>query len=223
MRLPRKRITVIAGAAVLAVAAAVALILTVGQTSSGPVPAPAQSQPAAGQPTQSQQAQAAAPAGFAWFRSQAAPRDWLQASLAGRSGVLSYPSTLRSMAGDPGTVTFGLSTRTGAALVYLNATPRQGGETLRNWPDFRVEHLREENDTDVRIDTTSPILSFQGGRGRCVVDDYTSKAHNNHYREIACYVRGADRASVLIAATRAMTWARYGTLLEQVVNGYAVK
>jgi hypothetical protein len=63
----------------------------------------------------------------------------------------------------------------------------------------------------------------QGGRGRCVVDDYTSKVHNNHYREIACYVRGAGSASVLIAATRAVTWAKYGTLLEQVVNGYAVK
>jgi len=29
--------------------------------------------------------------------------------------------------------------------------------------------------------------------------------------------------TVLTAATRAVTWAQYGTLLEQVVNGYAVK
>jgi hypothetical protein len=217
MRLPRNRVVVIAGAAVLAVAAVTALLLARGQTNS------AQPQPAADRPTQSQQDQPAAPASFAWFRSQAAPGSWLQASLAGRSGVLSYPSTLRSMTSDPGTVTFGLSTRTGAALVYLNATPRQGGETLRNWPDFRVEHLREEGQTNVRIDATTGTLPFQGGQGRCVVDDYISKAHNNHYREIACYVRGASSASVLIAATRAVTWATYGTMLEQVVNGYAVK
>jgi hypothetical protein len=168
----------------------------------------------------------AAPASFAWFRSKAAPGSWLQASLAGRSGVLSYPGTLRPMSGDAGTVTYGLNTRSGAALVYLNVTPRQGGETLQNWPDFRAEHLREDGETAVRIDAMSGTLSFRGGQGRCVVDDYTTKINNNHYREIACYVQGATgahTASVLIAATRAVTWAQYGALLEQVVNGYTVK
>ena len=216
MHLRRTRVIVIAGVGVLAVAAVVALVFARGQAGS------AQGQPAASRPAQSQ----AAPAGFAWFRSRTAPGSWLRASLAGQGGVLSYPSTLRSMHSDPGTVTFGLSTRSGAALVYLNVTPRQGGETLRDWPGFRVEHLREEGQTGVRIDATSSILPFRGGQGRCVVDDYTSKVHNNHYREIACYVQGASgtsSASVLIAATRAVTWAQYGTVLEQVVNGYAVK
>jgi len=206
-------------AGALAVAAAAVLVFARGQAS------PAQGQPAVGQPAQSQAAQAA-PASFAWFRSQAAPGSWLRASLAGRSGVLSYPSTLRPMPGDAGTVTFGLNTRSGATLIYLNVTPRQGGETLQNWPGFRVEHLREDGETGVRVDATSGTLSFHGGQGRCVVDDYTTKIHNNHYREIACYVRGASgahSASVLIVATRVVTWAQYGTLLERVVNGYAVK
>jgi hypothetical protein len=211
VRLRRNWVIVIAGAGVLAVAAVVALILARGR----------------GQPAVSQAAQGqAAPAGFAWFRSQSAPAGWLQASLAGQSGVLSYPRMLRPMPGDAGTVTYGLNTRAGAALVYLNVTPRQSGETLRNWPGFRTEHLREDGETDVRIDATSGTLSFRGGRGRCVVDDYTTKVRNNHYREIACYVQGATGAhpaSVLIAATRAVTWAQYGTLLERVVNGYAVK
>jgi hypothetical protein len=220
---PRRTwVIVIASAGVLAVAAVVALVFARGQAGSGPVSSPAQSRPAVSQRAQSQ----AAPAGFAWFRSETAPASWLQASLAGQSGVLSYPGTLRPMSGDAGTVTYGLNTRAGAALIYLNVTPRQGGETLRNWPDFRTEHLREDGETEVRIDATSGTLSFRGGQGRCVLDDYTTKIHNNHYREIACYVQGttgAHAASVLIAATRAVTWARYGTLLERVVNGYAAK
>jgi hypothetical protein len=204
------------------VVAVVAHIFARGLAGAGPVSTPAQREPAAGQPEQSQ----AAPAGFAWFRAETAPASWLQASLAGHSGVLSYPSMLRPMSGDAGTVTYGLNTRAGAALIYLNVTPRQGDETLQNWPGFRAEHLREDGETAVRIDATSGPLSFRGGQGRCVVDDYTTKIHNNHYREIACYVQGitsAHTASVLIAATRAVTWAQYGTLLERVVNGYAVK
>ena len=222
MHLRRNWAIVIAAAGVLAVAAVVALMFARGQAGSGPTSAPAQSQPAASQPAPSQ----AASASFAWFRSETAPASWLRASLAGQSGVLSYPSMLRPLSGDAGTVTYGLNTRAGAALIYLNVTPRQGGETLQNWPGFRAEHLREDGETAVRIDAASGTLSFRGGQGRCVVDDYTTKIHNNHYREIACYVQGATSAhtaSVLIAATRAVTWAQYGTLLEQVVNGYAVK
>jgi len=208
-----------ASAGVLAAAAAAAVVLARGQAG------PAQGQPAVRQPAQSQAAQAA-PAGFAWFRSQAAPGSWLRASPAGRRAVLSYPRTLRPMPGGAGTVTFGLSTRSGATLIYLNVTPRQSGETLRDWPGFRVDHLRADGEAGVRVDATSGILSFHGGQGRCVVDDYTTKIRNNHYREIACYVRGATgarTATVLIATTRSVTWAQYGTLLERVVDGYAAK
>jgi hypothetical protein len=219
VHLPRNRLTVTGGVAVLAVAAVAALIFAHGQMSSGPVSSPAQSQP-----TQSQPAQAAAPVGFAWFRPRfASPGSWLQASLAGRSGVLSYPRLLRPIHGDPGTVTLGLNTRAGAVLVYLNVTPRQGDERLQSWTHFRVEHLGEEGQSAVRVDATSAILPFQGGQGRCVVDDYTSSVHNNRYREIACLVRGARASSVVIAATRVVAWAQYGTLLEQVVNGYTVE
>ena len=184
----------------------------------------AQDQTAQGQAGQGQAAQAA-PSGFAWFRPGAAPASWRQASLAGRTGVLSYPASLRPEPGDPGTMTFGLSTRSGTVLVYLNVTPGLSGETLRDWPGFRAAHLRAAGETAVRVDVASGTLAFRGGRGRCVIDDYTTTVHDNHYREIACYVRtaGAGSASVLIATTRAVTWPRYGALLEQVVNGYTVK
>jgi hypothetical protein len=219
VHLRRNRLTVIGGVAVLTVAAVAALAFTFGQTSSGPV-----SSPAPGHAAQSPEAQAAAPAGFTWFRPRfTSPGGWLQASLAGRSGVLSYPPMLRPMHGDPGAMTFGLNTRVGAVLVYLNVTPRQGDETLQNWQHFRVEHLGEEGQSAVRVDATSGVLPFRGGQGRCVVDDYTSRVHNNRYREIACFVSGAHASSVVVAATRVVSWAQYGTLLEQVVNGYAVK
>ena len=139
--------------------------------------------------------------GFGWFHSGPAPAGWRQASPAGRDAVLSYPASV---------------------LVYLNVTPRQGGETLRSWPAFRLAHLREDGDSAVRLDAASATLPFRGGQGRCVLDDYTTKVHNNHYREIACFVRGARGASVLVAATRAVTWGHYGALLERVVNGFAV-
>jgi hypothetical protein len=190
---------------------------------------PAQGQTAPDQTAQRQAAHSqarAAPSGFAWFRPGAAPASWRQASLPRRSGVLSYPSSLRPEPGDPGTMTFGLSNRSGAVLVYLNVTPGLAGETLRDWPGFRAAHLRAAGETSVRADVASGTLAFRGGLGRCVIDDYTTTVHDNHYREIACYVRGAagaGSASVLIASTRAVTWPQYGALLEQVVNGYTVK
>jgi len=137
--------------------------------------------------------------------------------------MLSYPGSLRPMPGDPGTVTVGSTSRSGAVLVYLNVTPRQGDETLRDWPSFRVDHLREEGQTGVRVDDVSPWLDFRGGRGRCVIDNYTNKIHGNHYREIACYVQGAHAASVLVAASPAAAWQATAALLEKVVSSYQAR
>jgi hypothetical protein len=164
----------------------------------------------------------AAPAGFGWFRPGPTPPGWARAGLTARQAVLTYPRYLQPLSSDRGTVSVGLLSPAGATLVYLNVTPRQGAETVRDWPAFRLSHLREDGDTAVRLVATSATLPFHGGNGRCVVDDYTTRVHSNHYREIACFVRGTRAASVLIAATPATTWARYGPLLERVVNGYAV-
>jgi hypothetical protein len=206
---------VIVTASFLALSAAVAvtaLVLPRGQVAgSGPRTVSARSQSAQ-----------VAPAGFGWFRVRSAPGGWAHAGLTGRQAVLSYPSSLRSMASDRGTVAVGLTSPSGAILVYLNVTPRQGPETLQGWPAFRLSHLRAEGQTAVRLDATSATLPFRSGQGRCVVDDYITRIAGNHYREIACFVQGTRAASVLIAATPAATWARYGGLLERVVNGYAV-
>jgi hypothetical protein len=165
-------------------------------------------------------AQVASQAGFGWFHPGPPPQTWRRASLTGQSATLSYPRSLRPMHGDPGAVTVGSTSRSGAVLVYLNVTPRQGAETLRAWPSFRVDHLRKEGQTAVRVEAVSPPLDFRGGRGRCVIDNYTTKIHGNRYREIACYVQGARAASVLVAAAPDAAWQATAALLERVVSRY---
>jgi hypothetical protein len=165
-------------------------------------------------------ARASAPAGFGWFHPAPAPDAWLRASLSGQRATLSYPGSLRPEHGDPGTVTVGSTARSGQVLVYLNVTPKQGGETLHDWPDFRVEHLREDGQSAVRLDGASGPLDFRGGHGRCVIDSYTTGEHHNHYREIACIVQGARAASVLVAATSTAAWQANRALLERVVSSY---
>ena len=165
---------------------------------------------------------ASASAGFGWFHPNPAPGAWLRASLTGQSATLSYPGSLRHEHGDPGTVTVGSTAKSGEVLVYLNVTPKQGDETLHNWPDFRTEHLREDGQSAVHLDGVSGPLSFRGGHGRCVMDNYTTDMHHNHYNEIACIVRGAHATSVLVAATSTAAWQAHRALLEKVISSYQV-
>ena len=162
----------------------------------------------------------AASAGFGWFHPGPAPGAWLRASLTGHGATLSYPGSLRAEEGDHGTLAFGSTARSGEVLVYLNVTPKQGDETLRNWPEFRLEHLREDGHSAVHLDGVSGSLSFRGGQGRCVSDSYTTDIHHNNYHEIACIVRGAHATSVLVAATSTAAWRAQQALLEQVVSSY---
>jgi hypothetical protein len=159
---------------------------------------------------------------FAWFRAQPGPASWRQAALPGGNAVLSYPPSLSRLGGDKGTVSEGLISA-GKVLVYLNSTPRQGNETLSGWTNFRLQHLREDDARSARLVGSATGLAFRGGQGSCVIDTYLSKVHANPYQEIACYVQGTRSSSVVIAATAAADWARYGGLLEQAVSSYAVK
>ena len=60
--------------------------------------------------------------------------------------------------------------------------------------------------------------NVSGGHGRCVIDNYTTDVHHNHYNEIACIVQGAHATSVLVAATSAAAWRANRALLEKVVS-----
>ncbi len=208
MRLRRIR----TGGAAAAAALIVALSLALSGCASG------QSRSAASDGA----APAFASARFGWFHPDPAPGAWLRASLTGQSATLSYPGSLRHEHGDPGSVTVGSTANSGEVLVYLNVTPKQGGETLHNWPDFRMEHLREDGQSAVHLDGVSGPLSFRGGHGRCVMDNYTTDTHHNRYNEIACIVQGAHATSVLVAATSTATWQAHRALLEKVVSSYQV-
>lgn len=103
--------------------------------------------------------------------------------------------------------------------MYPNATPRQGGERLSTWPSYRVRHNRAESNS-VREDAHALGLAFLGGKGSCVIDDYRTRVKGNHYREIACFVQGRTRASVVVAAALQSGWARAAALLERAIAAY---
>jgi hypothetical protein len=111
----------------------------------------------------------------------------------------------------------------GGYLMYLNATPKQGQETLRDWPDFRAEHLRDENASSVRVLAESHDVRFIGGTGACVLDSYVTKVKSNHYTELACFVRGRTSASVIVAAAPTAGWKAVSGLLMRAVAAYQVR
>jgi hypothetical protein len=215
MRIHRSRAAIALGVTAAGVAAAVTLSACAGQPSASQ---PSASQPGTNQPGTNQPS----PAEFAWFHARPALDGWHRISLPDGQAVLSYPQSLHALASDQGTVSEGLTTNSGTALVYLNVTPRQGDETLRDWPEFRLDHLLEDDASAARMTGQATGLKFRGGLGSCVLDAYTTKVHANYFREIACFVQGARGSSVLVAATPAGDWGTYAGLLEQAVTSYAV-
>ncbi len=136
--------------------------------------------------------------------------------------MLSVPLLLHEVAGDDGTVSAARLGRDGRYLAYLNATPLQGSEQLKGWPEFRLEHLRDD---DARSDSeisSASMLHFRGGTGSCVIDDYVTDVGAHHFREIACLVEGGGTGSVVVAATPPSEWAHFGPLLERAVASYSV-
>jgi len=158
--------------------------------------------------------------GFRWFAAAPAPATWAHRSLPPGAGILSYPATFVS-----GTDRDGISRerldRHGTVLVYLDVSLKQGTETLHDWPSYRIGVVRGESN-DVHEDGHAFGLSFRGGRGSCVLDDYRTRVENHHYREIACFVQGRRHASVLIAAALESQWARAVKTLERAVDAYRV-
>ena len=78
---------------------------------------------------------AATPAPVGAFRALVpapAPAGWPTLPLPNGTAVLSYPPTLRRVISDSDAVSAARLGPGGTYLLYLNATPRQGGETLRN-------------------------------------------------------------------------------------------
>jgi hypothetical protein len=159
--------------------------------------------------------------GFGWFRAAPPPSSWKAVALPSGGAILSYPPSLARIHGDNHSVSIGKRDRSGRVLVYLNATPKQGAETLADWVEFRLTHNRVESNA-VHEDAHASRLTFRTGEGSCVIDDYRSRVVVNHYREIACFVKGRATASVIVAAALQSQWARAENDLERAVEAYLV-
>jgi hypothetical protein len=152
-----------------------------------------------------------------------APAGWHRTALAGGGGVLAYPAAMQLVAGDRGAVSAVQLSRSGSYLLYLNATPRQGDETLRNWPAFRVSHLLDDDASTAHELASIGGVRFLGGTGTCVSDAYVTKVGAHHFTEIACFVQGRTSASIIIAAAPTADWGSSYGLLRRAIASYLVQ
>ena len=127
--------------------------------------------------------------------------------------MLAYPPGWTRIKTDPGTASVALLGNRGRIDGYLNATPRQGTETLADWSRFRPHHNQGEGDRDERLLAATTKGRFRSGRGACVIDTYaTSKAS---YREIACLVSGPGSSVVVVAAAPTALWDQQAATLQR--------
>jgi hypothetical protein len=154
---------------------------------------------------------------------QRAPAGWHLLTLPDRAAVLAFPPSMHRAPGDRGTVSAAEFGHSGTYLMYLNATPKQGNETLSGWPEFRIDHVAEEEHTMPRLIAASHGVRFLGGTGSCVIDTYVTKVRANHYTEIACYVQGKTSSSVIIGAAPTADWARASGPLMRAVAAFQVR
>jgi hypothetical protein len=160
---------------------------------------------------------------FPQLHPAAAPANWRHLTLPNGSAVLSYPPSLRPIAGDKGAVSAARLTPHGAFQLYLNATPRQGGEQLAQWPAFRLRLLRSDTAASARQLAAAQGVKFRGGTGSCVIDRYVTRIGGHHFQEIACLVVGRISASVIVAAAPAAAWTQARPLLLRAVAAYLIR
>ena len=156
---------------------------------------------------------------FAWLSPAAPPAGWALARLPSGRAALAYPPGWRSIHADPGTVSAALLGPHGRIRGYLNATPRQGEETLSDWAHFRTAHNRDEGDLAVVTDAAARGLRFRTGSGSCVMDHYGTVSA--HYREIACLVRGSHASTVVVGAALPGDWARLAPQIERAISSFS--
>ena len=153
----------------------------------------------------------------------AAPASWPHLTLPNGTAVLSYPPSLRPIAGDADAVSAGQVGAGGMIQLYLNATPRQGAERLQQWAAFRLRLLRADDAASARQVAAAEDVKFRGGTGSCIIDTYVTRIGGHHYEEIACLVQGHASASVIVAAAPTAMWTTESPLLLRAVAAYLVR
>jgi hypothetical protein len=154
---------------------------------------------------------------FAWLRPAPPPTSWEVAHIPSGS-TLAHPPGWRPIKTDPGTASVALLGDRDRIDAYLNATPKQGPETLANWSRYRPDHNRGEGSRSVRVLASATDLSFRSGRGSCVIDSYTTS--KDAYREIACLVARPRSSAVVIAAAPTSLWDDQAPTLKRAVSSF---
>ncbi len=155
---------------------------------------------------------------FVWLHPAPPPEGWSRVRL--NSGTsLALPPGWRRIPADRGTASAArVDARSGLIVEYLNATPQQGSETLRNWARFRPDHNLDEGDRHEQVLAAAQGLTFRDGTGSCVIDRYHTS--RTSYQEIACLVRRSGRGSVIVAAALTAGWAQAAPVLERAVSAF---
>lgn len=161
------------------------------------------------------------PAQFRWLVPARAPAGWKHLSVPSGGVILFYPPSLTRLKSDSASVSVAQKDASGRIAEYLNATPKQGNEQVSTWPTFRLQHARGEDDK-VHVIAQAVGLSFLGGKGSCLIDDYYTRVKVNHYEEIACFVQGRTTAGVIVAAALKSDWVRAAPMLERAVSAFRV-
>jgi len=167
-------------------------------------------------------ASAGGPGPFRWLAPAPAPNGWKHISIPSGDAVLSYPPSLAPIHADSTSVSVAKRDKSGTIHVYLNSTPQQGTESLSNWTHYRISHNRIVSDA-VHQDAAGVGLHLLGAKASCVIDDYLSRVHVHHYREIACLVQGRTKASVIVAAALESDWTRAAPLLKRAISAYRAR
>ena len=155
---------------------------------------------------------------FAWLTPTSPPTGWNLARALG-GAILAYPPGWKPVKTDAGTASVALLGDGERIDGYLNATPRQGNETLADWSRFRPKHNEGEGDRRVRVLATTTDGRFRSGRGACVIDTYTTSKAS--YREIACLVSGPGSSAVVVAAAPTALWDQQAATLQRAVSSFS--
>jgi hypothetical protein len=156
------------------------------------------------------------PGTSAALRAGPPPASWGVARVSA-GGALYYPPGWRLARGDVGTATAVLVDAGQRILGYLNLTPRRGGETLANWPTFRISHNIAEGERDVRREGTVYRVRFRTGIGTCVRDSYATVS-SARFIELACLIRGLRAPTVIVGAAPPASWTRVSPLLYRAIS-----
>ena len=154
---------------------------------------------------------------FGWLKPTSTPAGWKVTRTQG-GAMLAYPPGWTPIKTDPGTASVALLEGSGRINGYLNATPRQGTETLADWIRFRPQHNQGEGDRDVRLLAATTTARFRSGRGSCVIDTYTTSKAS--YREIACLVSSPGSSAVVVAAAPTALWNQQAATLHRAVSSF---